>query len=423
VHVMDRSIIRGISYGLSPKRTEGNLPDDDMFSEQARPQWGTPGRGDLDIMARMGANTVRLYGNDPREDHTSFLDQAYILGLRVMPGLSDWPYLQAPESCRFSSSNNCYEQVKEAYMMNLLNGFVSNRTLQYHPALKRSHIIVINEPDMKMPSIKEPMAVAKSVISAIDGMVDAEKERGVVGKLPNFTATMSFSICSECARFDEEPGLGQMWTLQDAMLNPERYGYHPKNNLKTIYETRFVHSLNTGNPARELPELFLQPYSKEFHSTPFFIAEYHSPNYGVRDDLVQIMEHAKTDALFLGVSFFEWQNREDANGHTDYGIFELGHRSLMEFSFFGETYELRCLAPVADIYGDSVPAAIAHAYGGTYEQDMDCELGGEVPHFKTTTTTTTTTTLWGQHADDTQYAYSEYGYLRGSRARTPALRR
>ena len=36
-------------------------------------------------------------------------------------------------------------------------------------------IIVINEPDLKIPGISKPDKFCKAIISAIDGMLDAEK--------------------------------------------------------------------------------------------------------------------------------------------------------------------------------------------------------------------------------------------------------
>merc|ERR1719419_239949 len=86
---------QGISYGISPD--QGEVESDDFFNDPAMAQWGCPGRGDLRIMAKMGANMVRLYGNDPRWSHKAFLDEAGKLGLGIIPGISDWPYLQSDE--------------------------------------------------------------------------------------------------------------------------------------------------------------------------------------------------------------------------------------------------------------------------------------------------------------------------------------
>eukprot|EP00418_Pyrodinium_bahamense_P083834 CAMPEP_0179053940 /NCGR_PEP_ID=MMETSP0796-20121207/22532_1 /TAXON_ID=73915 /ORGANISM="Pyrodinium bahamense, Strain pbaha01" /LENGTH=200 /DNA_ID=CAMNT_0020750553 /DNA_START=1 /DNA_END=599 /DNA_ORIENTATION=+ len=191
-------------------------PEDDFMSEAAKPLWGPRGRHDLKVIKQLGANTVRLYGNNPANDHRSFLEEAQALGLGVVVGISDYPYIQMPGNC-MSTQQNCYQQVKESYLGNLRGGFLQeNRT--YHPALRQ--VIVINEPDLKAPGIASPRLFIRAIISAIDGMLGAEKAANVTGALPNFTATFSFGVCSECSAFATVPSLGQMWQLRDAMLNP-----------------------------------------------------------------------------------------------------------------------------------------------------------------------------------------------------------
>lgn len=64
--------------------------------------WAGPNSAeDLQIMKALGADTalrwqgaqlavveVRLYGNNPQESHVGFLDEAYRVGLKVVPGMS-----------------------------------------------------------------------------------------------------------------------------------------------------------------------------------------------------------------------------------------------------------------------------------------------------------------------------------------------
>ena len=68
------------------KHPGGMMSDDDFMSANTSAFWGThshgfpgPGRKDLEIMRSLGANTVRLYGNDPALDHSAFLDEAALL--------------------------------------------------------------------------------------------------------------------------------------------------------------------------------------------------------------------------------------------------------------------------------------------------------------------------------------------------------
>lgn len=37
-------------------------------------------------------------------------------------------------------------------------------------------MIVINEPDLKIPGISKPKEFCRAIVSAIDGMLDAEKD-------------------------------------------------------------------------------------------------------------------------------------------------------------------------------------------------------------------------------------------------------
>eukprot|EP00931_Biecheleriopsis_adriatica_P075202 TRINITY_DN49124_c0_g1_i1.p1 TRINITY_DN49124_c0_g1~~TRINITY_DN49124_c0_g1_i1.p1 ORF type:complete len:908 (-),score=149.83 TRINITY_DN49124_c0_g1_i1:29-2560(-) len=369
-------LLKGISYGPSPLLHPGSLPTDDFFCDAAKAQWGPRGRGDLRIMAAMGANAVRLYGNDPRMNHDDFLDYAETLGLSVVPGISDAPYVAEEHACVRTGMFICNSTVKRAYAQNLEKGFLKheNGQVSYHPALK--YVIVINEPDLKLPNLAAPSLFAKGIASAIDGMLDAEKEANVAGPKPNFTATFSFSRCDACSKFADHPGIAQMWMLRDAMTNPSNYGLSPNNDLASFYQTRFTNSFNTGNPSWEIRKLFLDLYEQEFPNTPVFIGEYHNPgNQNSEVDLKNILAISKASPLMLGVSFFEWQNRGDEAGHTIFGIFDaqeggedLGGSPNPEEALFGSTFEVTavpCLTPVREgETGKTIPEQITAAYGG-----------------------------------------------------------
>lgn len=306
-------IIKGISYSPLPLKSSagiGELYQDDWMVQEARPMWGERGREDLHVISQLGANMVRLYGNNPELNHRDFLDVAHKEGLQVSPGFSDYPYFQMPVgNCR-STQYNCYNQTRAMYSSNLRNGFLTS-SQTYHPALR--YFFLINEPDLKMPpeatfgSPEAPRTMAKAILSAFDGALDAEKDLGVVGDLINFTVSFSFAICSACQRFKDKPALGQIATIEDAMFHPESYGYYSNNNLTDAYLKRWTHCFNTNNPARDLRPLFLDIYEATFSSTPFFIGEYHSQYVSLSDDLSQVLTLAATSSLFLGISFFEYQ--------------------------------------------------------------------------------------------------------------------
>ncbi|CAE8709394.1 unnamed protein product [Polarella glacialis] len=101
----DRPLLQGVAYGPAPLKELGTLANDDFMSDAAKAQWSSSGRGDLAIMKALGANAVRLYGNDG--------------GPQIRPG-----------------------------------GFL-DKNGSYHPALKR--ITVINEPDLKIGDENSPV--------------------------------------------------------------------------------------------------------------------------------------------------------------------------------------------------------------------------------------------------------------------------
>jgi len=374
------SLIRGVSYGPVPlKSIDGasSLPADDWFCDEATAMWGPAGRRDLRVMRQMGANMVRLYGNNPANDHTNFLDEAWQEGLSVAPGMSDYPYYQmVPGSCLQETDFNCFSQVKPLYLQNLHNGFLT-MDKKYHPALK--YMNILNEPDLKMPSTTDtggpdgPKQMARALISAFDAMLEAEKEAGVTGPLINFTATFSYAICGACGGFTGKPALGQMWTLDDAMRHPEKYDYTPLNDITAAYEQRFTHSFNTQNPATDLQHQFLDDYSAHFPTTPVYIGEYHRVHANQTQDLDLILGLAEANELFLGISFFQYQVAYWKTGsEMDFGMFGLGDTVLASMPYFGATYNVYCLTPQASPEsGMSMPDAVALTYGGSNVESLD----------------------------------------------------
>lgn len=331
-------------------------------------------------MRELGANTVRLYGNNPTKSHRAFFDEAHREGLRVVPGLSDWPYMQMDGAC--STTNfDCFQQIKESYLGNLRTGGWLLNDGSYHPALE--HVVVVNEPELKLPSVEEKMLWTRAVISGIDGMIEAEREAGMRGGGINFTVTYSFAMCFSCilpVGQSRKPALGQMLELRNGMLRPAEYGYSPRNDLAKVFATRFTNSFNTANAASELDGLFFDSYNQEFRSTPVFIGEFHSPHppKNVAPDLLNAVQMAERSPLFIGISFFEFQVRYDKGGaEMDFGMFGLGEYEIEQWDFDGAAASAWCLVPVTNkVSTQSLPDAVAFAFGG---QGFDAALSC-VPH-------------------------------------------
>jgi len=403
----------GICYGPVPlkDRLADPILDDDFMSEEAKPLWGTRGRDDLSTIRNLGANVVRLYGNNPLRQHAAFLDYAHSKGLGVIPGISDYLYTQMPGNCN-STGCNCYRLIKESYLNNLRRGFLT-ADRSYHPALR--HVIVMNEPDMKLGIradqagvVFNPTLFARGIISAVDGMLDAEREANVTGKLINFTATISYTDCDSCevatAGLLAEAGIargqgfafGQMLVLRKAFLDPASVGYYnASNNLSEFYRTRFLNSFNTQNDAITIRDNFVSKYAKLWQATPYFIEEYHDPFLGTTNgkdlDIMRNISLMYSSVLFYGFNFFEFQKRYDKVKLNEelFGMYNLGDYQITDVTLGHQSHPVWCLsgvpasspssaspvlpgllslptvAPIgARSYGATVPEAVARVYGG-----------------------------------------------------------
>merc|ERR1711920_1183195 len=231
---------------------------------------------------------------------------------------------------------------------------------------------VINEPDLKMPAsatfggLAEIYQMCRAIISAFDGMLEAEKEAGVTGALINFTATFSFAMCPSCESSREKPALAQMSQLDDAMRDPEKYGYTPRNDIAAAYLERFTHSFNTQNPASDVEPLFLNAYAEKFPSMPVYIAEYHRPGANQSQDLELILQIAEASDLLLGISFFQFQAAYWKTGsEMEFGMFGLGDQVIASMPYFSKHYDVYCLQPEeSDATGRTIAEAMTQVYGG-----------------------------------------------------------
>lgn len=356
----------GFSYGPIPLRHPGNFPNDDLMASWMQGQWSWQGRNDLGVMAGMGANTVRLYGNDPRESADDFFGQANGWGLKVIVGISDWPYIQAPDKC-VGGENDCYESLQDHYGLLLKSGGVLDPSVgpRYHPALDT--LIVINEPDLKIRyGGNVDKNYMKVVLSAFDGILAAEAAAGLDYTDKDsikLTATWSYAVCSGCPDIrrlkdigccipctgdectalgdagklpseggmrctdprkpnheDDCPGLPMVVDLHAAVQRPESVGYTSRTpRWKEAFTNRWVHSLNAFVGAKVFDQQFLSKYSRltevlEVETMPpVFLGEFGDPHQAkdssaLREDLRQMVELVKSpDNKLFAFNFFEFQ--------------------------------------------------------------------------------------------------------------------
>eukprot|EP00927_Polykrikos_kofoidii_P072194 TRINITY_DN68339_c0_g1_i1.p1 TRINITY_DN68339_c0_g1~~TRINITY_DN68339_c0_g1_i1.p1 ORF type:complete len:458 (+),score=53.93 TRINITY_DN68339_c0_g1_i1:59-1432(+) len=356
---------------------------DDFTAEWAAPIWGDAGRGDLQVLQSLGANTVRLYGNDPRFSKTGFLDAAKSHNLQVIFGISSYWYTGAgsgggPKCAVSGEEKDCFTAIRSAYGQNL-NGGVADKGY-YHNAI--SIVNIMNEPDFLGKH-----NYLKAMVAAFDGILSAEQDAGIKhwtnGKLPKLTTTWSFAtqadglnVCdaehlihdktTECG-----PGLTFMVQFNRAVQDPSAVGYTPKNNLWVAYQERWINSVNPFNPADELMKQFIQPYMAldMFKGIHTFFGEWH-PTYAkpteaktlLTADLLKLLSFGKNTS-FIGASYFEYQVAYQKTGtERNFGLFDLGAEVIGQTGYItgdvATSHPVNCLKP-----GPFV-ASIVKAWGG-----------------------------------------------------------
>jgi len=319
------SPLRGVAYGALPCK-EGCYVSEDMLQEGYQALWGpAPGRDDLGVISGLGANTVRLYhsiGLEGRGNHGLFLDRAEALGLSVMPGYHTYNaiYGGCPEF-------DCYETWKRYTLEAFENGF--RRGDSWHPAV--STLLLFNELDFFRAH--GPTAHLKSALSAMDGVLAAEREAGV--KPGRVRLSIAWSNAPG-ESLDKKVSGFAIWAFQDivaGVADPSIVGYEPRTPQKLMqkaYKTRWAHGINVQTPG--IVGYMAEHYAR-FEPTPWFIGEYGAngmPQDAIEAEL-QSMDAIARDPTdpFMGMAFFQFQAAYFKGGsEMNFGLFRLGDRLL-----------------------------------------------------------------------------------------------
>jgi len=113
-------VMKGVSYGASPLKTmQSHLINDDFMAELPGALWADWGRGDMQLIRDIGANTMRMYGNDANTSHRTFLDTAMNKGIDIIAGMSDFGFIQGPDNCLLHKYY-CYDEAYFYFHKNLL---------------------------------------------------------------------------------------------------------------------------------------------------------------------------------------------------------------------------------------------------------------------------------------------------------------
>lgn len=394
---------------------------DDFAADWANTMWagGTGGRGDLANLKGMGANTVRLYGNDPRYNKRQFLDVAFENELQVIDGLSSYPYNQGGAMCATSVMGaDCHDTISFAYGQNLDRGFLVGGSKasgggRYHPAL--AIINVMNEPDFLGDDGE--FNYLKAMVSAFDGIITAEKQRKVEpwtnGKLPKLTMTWSFAtsslgvdVCDERHFIEDktaECGPGTIFMIQfyRVLSDPvNTVNYNPRNSdLMDHYQKRFINSVNLFNEPAYIETALLEPYRKlsMFKDIHLFFGEWHNnPNLpftetALRDALTKLTGPPSEPPL-VGASYFQYQIAYNKNGtERNFGMFALGEEVIGRTGYIlgdvAASHLVNCLKPVP-FPGSETSAAqvVSEVWQGTGASSSCSSANHNVPklHIKDT---------------------------------------
>jgi len=308
-----------------------------MMQEAYAKQWGAEGRDDLQTMVWLGANTVRLYhslGLDVQHNHGGFLDRAEAVGLNVMPGY----HTEAVHTkcARF----DCFEAWKSATLEGFKYGFKQGG--QWHPAI--SALILLNEPDFFGGYADCQPAGAwcrvKAVLSALDGVLAAEKEAGVDAGKVRLTVTWSFGMMESIDKKESGPGVFGFQDTVAGIADPSLAGYTPRSTpqeLEHAFRTRWIHGVNTQAPWSFVKEVIGENYASKFGSIPWFVGEYGAngqPGAIIQRDLEDMQQTAeKEDSVFLGAAFFQFQTAHFKGGaELNFGLFSLGSEKRWEIN-------------------------------------------------------------------------------------------
>lgn len=376
------SVMKGITYTSVP-RPDANVDDIDdeypdlfMMGDWLKGQWHWEGRNDLGLIRHLGANAVRLRRGDPRYDVREFLDAVNQWGMKAVIDLQhEHADLVRIQDAAGRDSMDLFEHTKQDYTEHLNNGYSlgTGSRRHYHPSIDT--IILLKQPEhmYQVEHSDSPYCARsacprqhymKAVLSAFDGLVQAEHDAGINSERSTVRLSVPFSYipCPMCPGFlqlkhegccvpcgyedqipcadfgeagrtmrcpkhrrrnyaDDCPGIAMMVDLHEAVKNPSSVGYHSKTSAATlfrIYTRRWAHSLDMTD-VRHFKERFLDKYERlEFnegksatHMFPAFISELKHPyqeEQSFLTDLRYALGHAEdSHSPFIGVSIFEFE--------------------------------------------------------------------------------------------------------------------
>lgn len=358
-----------------------------MAQDGYKTQWGEKGRDDFGIMRRIGANFIRLYhpigeedwsGAAPRPheqpNHQGMLDAAHRNGLQVFGAIHQY---------RKCDGDDCSESWQNAVRSALQKGFSSDGA--WHPAAWGLNMI--NEVDAIVPFDRGDRQV-KRIISAVDGLLAAEKELGVKGTV-NLTSCFTTAITKPLG-----PGPSSIYhgfnSMENWIKNTSLVDYKPRSGtieeLAKAIDSRWVHCINAQIPwIGGLDGMVAKQYAQQgFLPRPWILGEmgWNGQHQDVIElELATMHEWAKGPNGFLGTFFFQFQTAYQKTGpELNYGMFGLSEQllDLPSVTVEGEekSFPVHCLT--SRLYAFEQPSSACQAECNHRAQAVAKAFGGEL---------------------------------------------
>merc|ERR1712151_915783 len=256
-----------------------------------------------------------------------------------------------------------------------------------------SMLVLLNEPDsfVHYPECADSGAWCrvKAVISALDGVLAAEKEAGVHAGRVRLSVTWSFATMTSIDGKETGPGVFGFQDTVAGIADPQLAKYTPRSSqadLEHAFKTRWVHGVNTRSPWIFVKEKIADNYAR-FSPIPWFIGEYGANGQfaaTIQGDLEDMQRTAERDSDFLGTTFYQFQTAYWKTARTDLnfgqnGLFSLGSRSLADVTptcRFAQcrSWPIHCLSTdLSWLHGTkgNRAQAVAAAWGGSLQKAED----------------------------------------------------
>jgi len=259
-------------------------------------------------------------------------------------------------------------------------------------------LILLNEPDAFVHYPECPNGSAwcrvKAVISALDGVLAAEREAGVDAGRVRLSVTWSFAMMDSIDGKEDGPGIFGFEDTVAAIADPSIAKYTPrssKEELEHAFQTRWAHGLNTQSPWLFIKEKIAKNYAR-FSPVPWFIGEYGANNQfkaTIQGDLEDMTNWAEENSDFLGTTFFQFQTAYWRGGGKmnfgHYGLFSMGvdEKSLGDVTppcpfVTCRSWPIHCLSTnLSWLTGTKAEraAAVAAAWGGSLQKVVGSSPG------------------------------------------------